>query len=212
MAKLTPPERPGEPKAPAANDSPEPLASCYLKFRRGGDVEAFGRLVTEMSVPLLNFFYRKCWDRNLSEDLAQDTFHKLLRTTAGYEPTAPFKVYLFQVARNIWIDYTRSAHNREFGPKFGKEESCVSTLQETLTDSRNLPLIECLQNTEERYRLKSAIHGLSEKLRDVVELGVYQEMSYSDIGAVLGIPEGTVKSRMHNAILQLRQAVKGKRS
>ena len=169
-----------------------------------GDLAAFEALYARYSRPLTNFFYRLVWDRGFSEDLMQETFLRLWRGRKGYRPSGKFTTYMFQIGKNHWLN-ERDKKNRRISPVSmhagGDEES--NGLKESLPARGNGPMTENL-NRELGEKIAVAVEGLSEKLRLVFVLGQIQGMKYADIGEILGIPVGTVKSRMANADKAIR--------
>ena len=169
---------------------------------RDGDPDAFQALVAHYQDRMVQFFYRLCWDRDRAEDLCQDLFLKLMQGCRRYRPEGKLSTFVYRVATNLWIDHYRSQrpHRRLF-----------SLDQATL----DMPVLEVAghepdpsakaSDDEERARLRRAMESLTAPHRIVFELAVYQERPYAEIGQLLDIPVGTVKSRMHNAVAALKQ-------
>lgn len=156
-----------------------------------GDSDAFGDIIDRNQQSLLNFFYRMGAQPSVAEDLAQETFLRLYRWRARYEPRARFATFLFTLARHAWTDHLRRVMRR---PKEGGGE-----MSETVPDPD-----AGIEATDLHLDLQTALGRLSEKLRDVVVLNVYQGLAYKEIAGILEIPEGTVKSRMFLALRELR--------
>jgi RNA polymerase sigma-70 factor, ECF subfamily len=175
---------------------------------KGGDLAAFEALYALYSRPLTNFFYRLVWDRGRSEDLMQETFLRLWRGKKNYKPSGKFTTYLFQIAKNHWLN-DRDKRNRRIAPVSmdagGDPDS--NGLKESIPTKEVGPMAESL-NRELGEKIARAVDDLSEKLRLVFVLGQIEGMKYADIGEVLGIPVGTVKSRMANA----EKAIRGRLS
>jgi RNA polymerase sigma-70 factor (ECF subfamily) len=175
---------------------------------RGGDMAAFEELYARYSRPLLNFFYRLTWDRAFSEDLMQEAFLRLWKGRKNYRPTGKFTTYLFQIAKNHWLN-ERDKKMRRIAPVSleagGEEES--NGLREVVPASERGPMGEVL-NQELAGAIAKAVEGLSEKLRLVFVLGQLRGFRYADIADILEIPVGTVKSRMSNA----EKAIRGRLS
>jgi RNA polymerase sigma-70 factor (ECF subfamily) len=175
-----------------------------LRFRLG-DRAAFDAIVTRYQGALTRFFYRLCWDQDRAEDFVQDVYLKILRGAASYEPRGRLSTFLFRIATNRWIDHYRSLRPR---PNIYSLDR-VETEDETPLADR-LPAVlpdsgDAMDTDQEKRRLRAALDCLSLPHRLVVELAVYQQLPYHDIAQLLDIPEGTVKSRMHNAAKHLRQ-------
>jgi RNA polymerase sigma-70 factor (ECF subfamily) len=172
---------------------PDEDALLLLRAARGDD-EAFARLVDRHQRPLLNYFLRS-GAMDESEDLVQKTFVRLYRYRDRYQPVARFVTFLYHLARNVWIDETRSlARKRRLHNALREEERERSTSGGTAPSGTAMDAA-------------TALASLSPKLRDVVVLHIYQGLRYHEIADVLGIPEGTVKSRMNLAMNALRQAL-----
>jgi len=173
---------------------------------RAGDSQAFRQLVDRYRDRMLQFFYRLCWDRDRAEDLVQDLFLKLLLGSRRYRPEGRLGTFVYRVATNLWID-----HYRQMRPR----PRCYSFDQVTLPDGETGPSREFagdaktplqeVTETEEKAAMRRAIDSLTEPHRIVFELAVYQERPYGEISELLGIPVGTVKSRMHNTVQALKQ-------
>jgi RNA polymerase sigma-70 factor (ECF subfamily) len=175
---------------------------------RGGDMAAFEELYARYSRPLLNFFYRLTWDRAFSEDLMQEAFFRLWKGRGNYRPTGKFTTYLFQIAKNHWLN-ERDKKMRRIAPVSleagGEVES--NGLREAIPTTERGPMGETL-NRELAGHIARAVEGLSEKLRLVFVLGQLKGLRYADIAEILEIPVGTVKSRMANA----EKAIRGRLS
>ena len=145
---------------------------------------------------LLNFFWRQGVSHFEGEDLVQETYLRLWNYRREYVPTAKLSTFLFLLARQVRIDALRRQTRRERREEgWGKE-------QPTARSSA-----AC-----EREDVRWAVSRLSEPLREVVELGVFQELPYAEVAEILGIPVGTVKSRMSNAIRKLKEVFDDERS
>ena len=145
---------------------------------------------------LLNFFWRQGVSHFEGEDLVQETYLRLWKYRREYEPTAKLSTFLFLIARQVRVDALRRQTRRERREeRWGREQPATQ------------PPDAC-----EREDVRWALARLSEPLRDVVELGVFQDLPYAEIAKVLGIPVGTVKSRMSNAIRKLKEVMDDERS
>ena len=145
---------------------------------------------------LLNFFWRQGVSHFEGEDLVQETYLRLWKYRREYEPTAKLSTVLFLIARQVRVDALRRQTRRERREEsWGKDRPSVQ------------PPDAC-----EREDVRWALARLSEPLRDVVELGVFQDLPYAEVAKVLGIPVGTVKSRMSNAIKKLKEVMDDERS
>lgn len=189
------------PRTPTLDPEREPVHDLLARFR-DGDESAFDAIVSTYQARVVNFFYRLCWDRDRAEDFAQMLFVKLLRGAAKYRPEGKLSTFVFRVATNLWIDHYRSTRPR--GRLYSLDQAMLNGKPPQL-ESDVEPPDTAAERREEKERLRSALEELTEPHRLVFELAVYQEMPYAQIGEVLGIPVGTVKSRMHNSVKALKE-------
>jgi RNA polymerase sigma-70 factor (ECF subfamily) len=173
---------------------------------RHGEPEAFAELVATFRDRLLQFFLRTSRDPQLAEDLTQEVFVKLLRAAARYRANGRLSVYVFRIARNLWIDHYRRQALR---PR------TVSADQRPLgwqswPGTEPMPLVAAALR-DDTAAMHRALADLSQDHQAVLELAVFQELPYADVAAVLDIPIGTVKSRVHHAIGQLRELLQPER-
>ncbi len=159
---------------------------------RGGDRGAFGALVTRHQKMLLNYFRRAGVPYD-AEDLVQQTFLRLYRYRTRYTPRAKVTTFLFLLARQVWIDDLRKRKRAErLADALAREPEPPPGVADTRPGRGALDVA-------------GAVAALPEAMRQVVELGVYQDLPYAEVARILGIPAGTVKSRMFNAIRILRE-------
>ena len=137
---------------------------------------------------LLNFFWRQGVSYSEGEDLVQETYLRLWKYRREYKPSAKLSTFLCLMARQVRIDALRRQTRCE-----SREESW----------GREQPTSEGPKAFGVREDVRWAVARLSEPLRDVIELGVFQDLPYAEVAEILGIPVGTVKSRMHNAVKEL---------
>ena len=174
----------------------EPEADFELMLRaRDGDRAAFARIVSLHQGRLVNLFRRLGADVHGAEDCAQETFLRLYRSLDRYEPRAPFAAFLYTIARHAWVDWSRRKTRQEaqIVQTIGTMDAGLKAAPEALAD--------------DRLDLRAAVARLPEHLRLVVGLGVEDGLGYAEIAALLGIPVGTVKSRMFFAVRALREAL-----
>ena len=153
--------------------------------------EAFAEIVGRHQNGLLNFFARMGAYTD-GEDLVQETFLRLFRYRHRYRPTARFTTFLYVVARHVWADQGRRAMRR------GRLDARMQTEAE-IGPGAEAPA------PASGMDVNGALERLSPKLREVLVLNVYQGMRYQEIADVLGIPLGTVKSRINYALQELRR-------
>ena len=145
---------------------------------------------------LLNFFWRQGVSYFEGEDLVQETYLRLWNYRKEYKPTAKLSTFLFLMARQVRLDALKRQTRRE-----AREKSWGRGQPQTQSPA-----------TQTREDVRWAVSQLSEPLRDVIELGVFQELPYAEVSEILGIPVGTVKSRMSNALKKLKEIFDDERS
>ena len=160
---------------------------------RDDDRDAFAVLVQRHQKMLLNFFARSGVQYDC-EDLVQQTFLRLYRYRDRYVASAKFTTFLFLLARQVWIDELRRRKRQERLIDGLAAEPLPEQIAPEAADAGAAGGLD----------LQSALASLPEGLRQVVELGVYQDLPYAEIAEILSIPVGTVKSRMFNALAKLR--------
>lgn len=159
----------------------------------GGDRLALEQLYSRYERPLFRFIASLTRERGLGEEILQDTFVAVWCGAASYEGRAAVRVWLFGVAR-------RQAHNamrRRRLPEAGVAEL------ETAADRGPTPESEALAR-ERREDLTAAVARLATAHREALALVFVEGLSYREAAEVLGIPEGTVKSRLNHARQALR--------
>jgi RNA polymerase sigma-70 factor (ECF subfamily) len=189
-------------------DDTEPDAHLMERYR-DGDGSSLEELVARHHGSLVRWFHLQSRSREMAEDLAQEVWVRVIRHRDDYRATARFQTYLFHIARNLWIDRYRS---RKAAPGMVSADAPLGGGEDAPSLGSSLPGAEPdpghqASVHEDAARIRRAIEELPEGLRDVFELGEVQGMRYAEVGSILGIPVGTVKSRMHAAVQRLRAAL-----
>lgn len=157
---------------------------------RNGDTDTLEVLFDRYHASLFNFYSKLTGDRALSEDLVQEVFLRILKYRQSYRPGAPFRAWLYRIARNARVDYYRAT------PKH-------STFTPELA-----PVVQpkdSVQGNEEAERLHQALMQMPEEKREILLLSHFQQLRYEEIAELLGCELGTVKTRIHRAIRTLGQ-------
>src|SRR5262245_29176732 len=191
---------------------PDPLTACsdedlLIRFCKGQS-EAFGVLVRRYERELYGYLRRYLGDASLAEDVYQNTFLQLYVKSNQYEPGRPVKPWLYTIATNQAIDaLRRNGRHQALSLDQGREElpdGDMHSLMETL-QSRGPGPLELAQGQEARQRIRASVERLPEFLRQVLILAYYQGLKYREIADILDIPVGTVKSRLHAALVKLQE-------
>lgn len=170
---------------------------------QAGDVRAFELLYARYSHPLLNFFHQMCFDRAAAEDYLQETFLRVWRARATYRPIGKVSTWLFEIAKNFWFNEREKIRRRPFATGAGGDEG-QAQLSLVPDARRDLTPGDAARGKEIEEAVGRAVAELSEKLRAAFVLARYQHLPYAEIGAILDIPVGTVKSRVALAERLLR--------
>ena len=189
------------------------LTSCsdedlLLRFCRG-QTEAFGVLVRRYERELYGYLRRYLGDGNLAEDVFQNTFLQLYLKSDQYEPGRPVRPWLYTIATHQAIDaLRRGGRHQAVSLDVQREvsgEGEAQTLMDLLENREPGPL-ELAHGEERRQRVRAAVDQLPDFLRQVLVMAYYQGLKYREIADILGIPVGTVKSRLHAALVKLQEA------
>jgi len=171
------------------------------RARVHGGTEAFETLVKRYEKPLYNFFLRSLRNAALAEEYFQETFLRCCRGLETFDadsPEANFKAWVYRIATNLVRDEIRKpafqralAMEQEFGMDAEADKAPTPEDQASWA--------------QQRARVRRAVTRLPELPREVVILHQFQGLSYPEIAEALQIPLGTVKSRMHAALEDLRR-------
>lgn len=152
-----------------------------------GDREAFAEIFERYQAPVGRFFRRRVSNEARADELAQETFLGLIQAAPRYRPVAAFRSYLFGVAFNILQAWRRKARRQ------GEEEMAELDPPARIVDPDTVLWV------------RRALAGLDAMDRDVLMLREYEQLSYDEIAGVLGVPIGTVRSRLFRARMALRE-------
>ena len=161
-----------------------------------GDARAFEELMRRHRAKVFTFLLRLVGERARAEDLAQETWLRVVKNAPCYEPKARFTTWLLTLARSVGFDHLRAARYR-----------VTEDLSENLIGSESTPEHEA-SHRELRAVILHALARLPEEQREVFTLREWGGVSFADIATMLGISENTVKSRMRYALGALRVSLK----
>lgn len=187
---------------------PEGSDAVLAKRMFEGDQEAFELLVQRYSTPLFNFICRFLGDYDQACDVSQQVFMRFYTSLPTLGTREPFKAWLFQVARNCCVDELR--RRRRYALHFSQLEmensdGEVSTLSD-IADPGPSPE-ELMERRDLQHTLQQAIQTLPPKFRSVVLLRYIAQLSFSEIGKMLSMPEATAKTYFHRAKVLLRKTL-----
>ena len=191
------------PDTPTTSDE-----DLLVRFCRG-ETEAFGVLVRRYERELYGYLRRYLGDGSLAEDVFQNTFLQLYIKSSQYEAGRPVRPWLYTIATHQAIDALRrnGRHQavRQEQERAEPGDGEVHSLLEML-ESRGPGPLELASEQERRERVRAGVDRLPDFLRQVLVLAYYQGLKYREVADVLGIPVGTVKSRLHAALVRLQEA------
>ena len=193
---------------------PEPLVEqsdeqLLLRYRDGHERRAFEELVHRYEKELYSYLRRYLGDPTLAEDVFQATFLQVHLKCDQFEADKKFRPWLYTVATNQAIDAQRRNKRHRMASldrqNTGDGEQEVGSLVDLLVNKSAAPSSR-MEAVEQREWIRNAVAELPESLRSAVALIYYQGLKYREAADALGIPVGTVKSRLHTAVLKLNEA------
>ena len=163
-----------------------------------GEVNKLAVLFERHNRPLFRYFVSMNRNRELSEDLVQDVFFRMLRYRQSYDPKQSFAAWMYQIARNANIDSAQKRRGEvvgidEFTERQNEPVSTAPGPEESATRGQDLAL------------LRRAMDRLPQDKRELLVLARYQGMKYEDIAALMECEVGTVKVRVFRAMRALEQ-------
>ncbi|MFO7871814.1 MAG: sigma-70 family RNA polymerase sigma factor [Kiritimatiellia bacterium] len=171
-----------------------PDAELMKRVRRGEE-GAFADLIRRHQNSLVNFFMRMGVYDN-AKDLAQETFIRLFKYRKRYRKKAKFTTFLYLMARQVRIDYIRREARRK------------TAMEDLALESEIRHEQKPRRREGARIDIEETLAQLPEDTRSVIVMNMYQGLRYRDIAAALGVPIGTVKSRMFNGLRKLKELMK----
>tara|TARA_R110000772_G_scaffold226298_1_gene336943 strand:- start:77 stop:661 length:585 start_codon:yes stop_codon:yes gene_type:complete len=175
------------------------LVSAYIE----GDESALSDLVTRHKQRIFSFIYSKVFDRDVTEDIFQDTFIKVIRTLkrGAYNEEGKFLPWVMRIAHNLVIDHFRK-NNRM--PKF--ENSGDFNIFSVLSDS-SLNAEKSMIKGQVENDVRRLIEELPEDQKTVLMMRIYRDMSFKEISEQTGVSINTALGRMRYALINLRKVI-----
>ncbi len=174
-----------------------------------GREPAFRELVRRYERPVFSLIFRMVRDRELAEDLAQDTFIKVLNNIDRYRSEFKLSSWLFKIANNVTIDHLRRRQLATVSLDGSPHAATAAEAQATSLDveSRGQSALEAIESRELGSAIEQAIGKLRPEYRSCILLRHVEGRSYEEIAATLDLPLGTVKTYIHRARHELREAL-----
>ncbi len=171
------------------------IDAALMERTKGGDRQAFGELVNRHRDGLVNYLSRISGDRELAQDLAQESFVKLFQSAGHYKEKGLLRAYLYRIATNCFRSHQRRARRASWVPFATRDHdgSSPGTPQERLLQSEAL------------RHLDAALAELPARFRAPLVLHAIEGWPLAQIAYALSCPKGTVKSRIGRARRDLRR-------
>lgn len=178
-----------------------------VALARAGHEAAYRELIRRYERPIFSLLFRMVRDRELAEDLAQETFIKALNAIESYRPEFKFSSWIFKIANNSAIDHLRrralDTLSLEGSPHAETPEAIEATALQ-IGDRQESPLDEVAAR-ELGGQIEAAIAQLRPEYRSCILLRHVEGRAYEEIAQMLNLPLGTVKTYIHRARNELRQ-------
>jgi len=172
-----------------------------------GDDSAWEGLVGTFGRRIYNLSYRYTGRRDEAEDLTQEIFIRIYQNLRAFRSDAgSFQNWMLKVGRNLIIDHYRQS--RRFQAAAGSEEMLEMQLEDEKTPNPH----RIVEQDEAARFVRGGLQKLSPELKEAVILRDIEGMAYQDIAGLLSIPEGTVKSRINRARLELAKLLVKRRA
>lgn len=180
--------------------------SLIIQYRETGDREIFQTLITRFKREIFVYLHRYLGNLELAEDAFQATFLQVHLKAQQFDPSRRFRPWLYAVATNQAIDLQRRSKRHRIA---SLDHVCSSEnddrggqWSDKLVGNSPDPL-DVASKMENRRWVHDAVDSLGDPLKQVVHLVYYQGMKYREAAETLGVPVGTVKSRLHAAVSRL---------
>jgi RNA polymerase sigma-70 factor (ECF subfamily) len=189
----------------ARPDAP-PLAADLLVQARTGDAAAFGELVTPLEARLLQQATTLCGNPATAEDLVAETLVEAWKSLARFDESCRLTTWLYAILLHRHHKHLSRLKSRpvSLASLPAAEADRLHAVQAELPAAADSPL-ETVLAAERNQALRLCLLELEEKHREVVLLRFFEAASVPEIARLTGVPEGTVKSRLHHALNHLRR-------
>lgn len=162
-----------------------------------GDVDSIGQLYDQHQNAVFRYLWARLGQRPLAEDLTGEVFLRMLKALPNYRPTAPFRAWLYRIARNLLVDHYR---------KHGQAAQVPLETAEARPTSE-ADLLTVAEHTLTITHLQTALSQIDEVQREVVTLRFLSGLSLQETAAALEKTEAAIKALQHRGLAALRQAL-----
>lgn len=177
--------------------------AVLVKNYVGGDESALAVLIKRHQSKLYGFIYSKVSDRDIADDIFQDTFIKVIRTlkSNSYNEEGKFLPWVMRISHNLIVDHFRK--NKKMPMYRETEEFSIFSI---MTD--NSPNVENRIITEQvECDLQRLIEELPDDQKEVLHMRIYQDLSFKEIADLTGVSINTALGRMRYALMNLRKVI-----
>jgi RNA polymerase sigma-70 factor, ECF subfamily len=176
---------------------------------RGGREAAYRELIRRYERPVFALLFRMVRDRELAEDLSQETFVKALNAIDSYRPEFKFSSWIFKIANNAAIDHLRRRELDTLSLDGSPHAETPEAMQATALQigMRQESPLEAVEARELGGAIEAAIGRLRPEYRSCILLRHVEGRAYEEIAEILSLPLGTVKTYIHRARNELRLAL-----
>ena len=168
-----------------------------------GDEVALSTLIKRHESKIFGFIYSKVLDRDISDDIFQDTFIKVIKTLKGnlYKEEGKFLPWIMRIAHNLIIDHFRKTKKM---PMYRETEafSIFSIMSDNAPNVENKIITDQVEKD-----LIKLLNELPDDQREVVEMRIYQDLSFKEISESTGVSINTALGRMRYALINLRRII-----
>ncbi|NJK98510.1 MAG: RNA polymerase sigma factor [Bacteroidales bacterium] len=159
---------------------------------KDGNLREMAELFERYHVKLYNFFLKLTGDRNISQDLTQNLFYRLIKYRHTFREGYSFKSWIYQMARNIHIDYCKQYRKQAGNFKLVEEHD------------EHIPEPEEIFTEDDFGKLDKALLQLGDEQREIIILSRFQGLKYEEISKINNMSVAAIKVQVHRAIKQLK--------
>ncbi len=199
-------KKPTEPSKAPADMGPE---TTLMMATKAGDELAFNALVTKLRNRAFYIAQSLVGSREDAMDLAQETFMKIFKARETFRDGEPFLPWFHRILRNTCYSHLRKNGRLRKVSFSAKKPGSDREGDWELADPKADQAIDQLESKEQAQSFELAVQQLSSKDREILSLRHHRELSYKEIADSLGIPQGTVMSRLFHARRRLREHLEG---
>jgi len=180
-----------------------------VALAKQGSELAFRELIRRYERPVFSLIFRMVRNRELAEDLSQETFIKVLNAVHTYRPEFKFSSWVFKIANNAAIDHLRKRELDTLSLEGSPHAETPQMIEATALQlgDRGETQLEEVENRELGRSIEAAIDKLRPEYRSCILLRHVEGRTYEEIAEILGLPLGTVKTYIHRARNELRIAL-----